>query len=120
MSGQNGQYSFSWTYALDFAQGSSLSLLDTGAVTSLGRGLPRLQIPCQRESWPDDSTLSAMPIHVLAQGYCTTVFDAITLGSESKRPCVSGLGVPVLYSWQATLEKLKLVRMGFDSGERMG
>ena len=47
------------------------------AVTSLGRVLPRLQIPCQRESWLDDSTLSVMPIRILARGYYITVFDAI-------------------------------------------
>ena len=49
------------------------------AVTSLGRVLPRHQIPCQRESGLDASTLSVMPIRILAQGYYITVFDAIAL-----------------------------------------
>ena len=48
------------------------------AVTSLGRVLPRRRIPCQRESWLDDSTLSVMHIHIFSQGNYITVLDAIS------------------------------------------
>lgn len=79
MSGEIRQYSFSWTYGHDCPHVSSLSLLGYWAVIGLARALPRIQIPCQRESWLDDSTLSVVPIHILAQGYYITVFDAIAL-----------------------------------------
>ena len=55
------------------------------------RALLRLQIPYQRESRLDDSTPSAMPIHILAQGYYITDFDAIALlrnPIQTQFPCL--------------------------------
>ena len=39
------------------------------------------RFPAQRESWlhDDEDTLSAMPIHISAPGYCVTVLNAIAL-----------------------------------------
>ena len=64
-----------------FAGVCSLSLLGHGQFTGLQGSSLASRFPAQRESWLHDNedTLSAMPIHISAPGYCVTVFDAIAL-----------------------------------------
>ena len=84
VSGQSGQFSLVWSFALDFEHSSLVSLLRYWAAYILARALLRLQTPSQRASWlDDDDTLSAMPIRILAPSYYITDFDAVVLPNEA-------------------------------------
>ena len=85
MSGQVGQLYFFWTYALDCAQVSSLSLLAYGQIDC--RQFRVLHWPSLAFRFPASgrhglimkARLPEMPVRILAQGYYITVLDAIAL-----------------------------------------
>ena len=74
-------FSFFGVCVVGFAGVCSLSLLGYGQFTGLQGFSLASRFPVQRESWLHDNedTLSAMPIHISAQGFCVTVFHAIAL-----------------------------------------
>ena len=69
-------FSFFCVCVVGFAGVCSLSLLGYGQFTGLEGSSLASRFPAQRESWlhDDEDTLSVMPIHILAQGYCFTFF----------------------------------------------